>query len=149
MRRTVGRERRSYFAGVPKTKGKLRCTTAGAFHFANGSCARLDIVRSYDDDDEATLMADNSTGISDVLTNEAVPRTSATITVRIVKNFEYRTEKNLVLRLLNLETTTVGALKVLARQIILSDAKWKPYRTVQLGMFVPVACRCGVILSVV
>ncbi|KLO11999.1 hypothetical protein SCHPADRAFT_915788 [Schizopora paradoxa] len=70
--------------------------------------------------------------ISDVLTNEAVPKTSATITVRIIKSFEYRTEKNLVLHSLNLETTTVAALKDIARQIILADAKWKPFRTAKL-----------------
>jgi hypothetical protein len=57
-----------------------------------------------------------STGISDVLTNEAKPKTSATITLRIIKSFEYRTERSLVLHDLNLESMTVGELKAVARQ---------------------------------
>lgn len=52
----------------------------------------------------------------DALTNEAVPRTNATLTIRIVKSFEYRTEKHLILHNINCETTTVGQLKELARQ---------------------------------
>lgn len=56
------------------------------------------------------------TDFSDVLTNEALPKTSATITVRIIKSFEFRTSRNLVLRNLNLETTTVGNLKDTVRQ---------------------------------
>jgi hypothetical protein len=51
---------------------------------------------------------------SDVLTNVAKPKTAATITVRIIKSFQYRTERNLVLHDLNLEETTVGRLKDIA-----------------------------------
>ncbi|THH20947.1 hypothetical protein EW146_g500 [Bondarzewia mesenterica] len=57
-----------------------------------------------------------ATDISDTLTNLALPKTSATLTIRIVKSFEYRTERSLVLHDINLETTTVGQLKQLARQ---------------------------------
>lgn len=60
-----------------------------------------------------------SEGISSTLTNEAVPRTEATITVRVIKSFEYRTERSLVLHKLNLETTTLGVLKETVRQGIL------------------------------
>ena len=52
----------------------------------------------------------------EVLTNEAVPRTQATLTIRVVKSFEYRTEKHLILKNINCETTTVGQLKELVRQ---------------------------------
>lgn len=52
----------------------------------------------------------------DALMNEAVPRTSATLTIRVVKSFEYRTEKHLILHNINCETTTVGQLKELVRQ---------------------------------
>ena len=52
----------------------------------------------------------------EALMNEAVPRTQATLTLRIVKSFEYRTEKSLVLHNVNLETTTVGRLKEIARE---------------------------------
>jgi len=54
--------------------------------------------------------------ISDVLTNLVKPKTSATLTLRIIKSFEYRTEKSLVLHDVNLETTTVGRLKEIAKE---------------------------------
>ena len=50
------------------------------------------------------------------LTNTIAPKTSATLTVRVIKSFEYRTEKSLVLHNVNLETTTVGRLKEVARE---------------------------------
>jgi hypothetical protein len=67
-------------------------------------------------------------GISHTLTNEAIPRTDATITVRVIKSFEYRTERSLVLHKLNLETTTVGGLKEIVRQAIQTGPAWRPYR---------------------
>ncbi|KAG2237890.1 hypothetical protein INT48_002194 [Thamnidium elegans] len=45
------------------------------------------------------------------LTNLSKPTTDATLTIRCIKNFEYRTCKNLVLQHVNLETCTVGDLK--------------------------------------
>jgi hypothetical protein len=54
--------------------------------------------------------------IRSVTTNLARPKTSATLTVRIIKSFEFRTEKSLVLHMINLETTTVGQMKEIARQ---------------------------------
>jgi Uncharacterized conserved protein (DUF2340) len=56
--------------------------------------------------------------VSDVLTNLALPKTSATLTLRIIKSFEYRTERSLVLHNVNLETTTLGQLKEVARESI-------------------------------
>ena len=53
---------------------------------------------------------------SDILTNLARPKTSAVITVRIIKSFEYRTEKSLIFHDLDLESTTVGDLKQKALQ---------------------------------
>ncbi|KAH8102835.1 hypothetical protein BXZ70DRAFT_751353 [Cristinia sonorae] len=73
--------------------------------------------------------------ISDVLTNLAVPRTAATLTLRIIKSFEFRTEKSLVLHNINLEATTVGQLKDVARQAIQTQPGWKPYRNVVLDTF--------------
>jgi hypothetical protein len=55
-------------------------------------------------------------GISDTLTNLSKPKASATLTLRIIKSFEYRTEKSLVLHDINLETTTVGRLKEVAKE---------------------------------
>ncbi|KAG9018919.1 hypothetical protein FRB90_008310 [Tulasnella sp. 427] len=60
------------------------------------------------------------------------PKTSATITVRVIKSFEFRTTKSMVLRDLNLEQTTVGQLKELVRQAIKTQGAWKPYRNVEL-----------------
>ena len=58
----------------------------------------------------------SSDGISDIPTNLALPKTDATLTIRVIKSFEYRTEKSLVLHNINLETTTVAELKEIARQ---------------------------------
>ncbi|KAJ4488260.1 hypothetical protein J3R30DRAFT_3696006 [Lentinula aciculospora] len=66
------------------------------------------------------------TDFSDVPTNLARPKTSAILTVRVIKSFQYRTERSLVLQDINLETTTVGQLKDISRQ------GWKPYRNVEL-----------------
>jgi len=68
----------------------------------------------------------------DVLTNLALPKSSATLTLRIIKSFEYRTERSLVLHNINLETTTLSQLKEIAREKIQTNSAWKPYRTVNL-----------------
>jgi len=70
--------------------------------------------------------------MSDVLTNLTLPKTSATITLRIIKSFEYRTEKSLVLHDINLETTTAGKLKEKGRIVVQTQPGWKPFRTVIL-----------------
>ncbi|CAE6457378.1 unnamed protein product [Rhizoctonia solani] len=70
--------------------------------------------------------------ISDQLTNLAAPLSAATITVRVIKSFEYRTEKSLVLHALDLEHMTVGDLKERVRNAVKTESGWKPYRTVQL-----------------
>jgi len=67
----------------------------------------------------------------DPLLNTARPKTSATLTLRIIKSFEFRTERSLVLHDVNLETTTVGQLKDTARAAV-SQPGWKPYRNVVL-----------------
>ncbi|KAI6102734.1 hypothetical protein EDD16DRAFT_1644559 [Pisolithus croceorrhizus] len=66
------------------------------------------------------------------LTNTTLPITEATITVRVIKSFEYRTEKSLVLHKLDLQKTTVGELKNIAKQAIQSGPGWKAYRNVDL-----------------
>jgi hypothetical protein len=64
--------------------------------------------------------------ISDVLTNLALPKTTATLTLRIIKSFEFRTEKGLVLHAVNLEQTTVGELKARALQGMAADLCAQP-----------------------
>ncbi|KAJ3742041.1 hypothetical protein DFH05DRAFT_1503675 [Lentinula detonsa] len=73
------------------------------------------------------------TDFSDVHTNLARPKNSAILTVRVIKSFQYRTERSLVLKDINLETTTVGQLKDISRQAIQIQSGWKPYRNVELG----------------
>jgi hypothetical protein len=49
-------------------------------------------------------------------TSDPASKTAATLTLRIIKSFEYRTQRNLVLHGVNLETTTVAQLKDIARK---------------------------------
>ncbi|KAI0060830.1 hypothetical protein BV25DRAFT_902551 [Artomyces pyxidatus] len=69
------------------------------------------------------------TDFDDTLTNLSLPKTSATLTLRVIKSFEFRTERSLVLHAVNLEKTTVGQLKDIAREAIRTQPGWKPYRT--------------------
>jgi len=68
----------------------------------------------------------------DPLTSTTRPLESATITVRIIKSFEYRTQKALVLKELNLKETTVQDLIDRCVQAIKTAPGFKPYRTLQL-----------------
>ncbi|PIA19073.1 hypothetical protein COEREDRAFT_84995 [Coemansia reversa NRRL 1564] len=52
------------------------------------------------------------------------------ITIRIIKNFEYRLYKNIVIPV-NTTSTTVGALKELCLKRINTDSKFKPYRGIK------------------
>ncbi|KAI1788450.1 hypothetical protein LXA43DRAFT_1025199 [Ganoderma leucocontextum] len=70
----------------------------------------------------------SSDGIDDTPTNLTLPKTDATLTVRVIKSFEYRTERSVVLHHINLEETTVGQLKEKVRQAIQTQPGWKPYR---------------------
>ncbi len=54
-------------------------------------------------------------GLDNTPTNLSKPATAATLTIRVVKSFTYRTERSLVLHDLNLETVTCGELKELVR----------------------------------
>ncbi|EAU88113.1 cytoplasmic protein [Coprinopsis cinerea okayama7 len=72
------------------------------------------------------------TDLDTTLTSLAKPKTAATITVRIIKSFKFRTQKSLVLHNIDLTTTTVGQLKEIARQAVQTQTGWKPYRNVQL-----------------
>jgi len=87
----------------------------------------------------------------DTPTNLAKPLNGATITVRVVKSFEYRVAKSLILHNMDLEQITVGELKLKIREStydingwgmrvynvvpsgISAEAGWKPYRTVIFG----------------
>lgn len=72
---------------------------------------------------------------SDPLTNTTRPRTDATITVRVIKSFEYRNLKNLVLHHLDLEKMHPDELLRLCRQQISSTPGWKAFQTVELDTF--------------
>ncbi|GAA6063335.1 hypothetical protein JCM10212_003921 [Sporobolomyces blumeae] len=73
-----------------------------------------------------------STHAPDALTNTLRPLTDCFVTVRIIKSFEYRTTKNLLLPHVDLTTMTVGALKDLCREQIKTAPGFKPFRTCQL-----------------
>ena len=59
----------------------------------------------------ASTTSDDQSSVADTLTNLTLPKSDSTITVRVIKSFEFRTFKNLVLHHLNLEKTTVKQLK--------------------------------------
>ncbi|KAF8936876.1 hypothetical protein BGZ47_009291 [Haplosporangium gracile] len=70
------------------------------------------------------------TTTNDPLSNTLAPSTAATLTIRVIKSFEYRTSKNLVLHNLDLTTTNVGQLRALIIEKIKTTPGWKPYQTV-------------------
>ncbi|KAG0348267.1 hypothetical protein BGZ54_004676, partial [Gamsiella multidivaricata] len=55
-------------------------------------------------------MTDSTT---DPLSNTLAPSTAATLTIRVIKSFEYRTTKNLILHNIDLTATTVAQLREL------------------------------------
>jgi len=70
--------------------------------------------------------------MSEQLSNQARPRQDATITVRIIKSFKFRTERSLVFHHIDLIATTVSQLKQIAISAVATQPGWKPYRTVVL-----------------
>ncbi|KAF8163027.1 hypothetical protein B0H34DRAFT_650806 [Crassisporium funariophilum] len=79
---------------------------------------------------------------TDILRNVALPITSATITVRIIKSFKFRTERSLVLHDVNLETTTIACAHLCLHSLplilnhcplaVATQPGWKPYRNAVL-----------------
>ncbi|KAG8855136.1 hypothetical protein FRB96_007174 [Tulasnella sp. 330] len=65
-------------------------------------------------------------------TNLTKPTTAATLTIRVIKSFTFRTERSLVLHDVDLESTTVWQLKERVKQAVKTQPGWKPYRTVEL-----------------
>lgn len=58
---------------------------------------------------------------------------SATITVRVIRSFEYRTIKNHVFKNVNLYTTTPAQLLEQIKQVVKTEGGFRPYRTVDLN----------------
>ncbi|KAF9148069.1 hypothetical protein BG015_010232 [Linnemannia schmuckeri] len=67
---------------------------------------------------------------SEPLSNTLAPSTAATLTIRVIKSFEYRTSKNLILHNIDLTATNVGQLRALIIEKIKTTPGWKPYQTV-------------------
>ncbi|KAF9974165.1 hypothetical protein BGZ73_002473 [Actinomortierella ambigua] len=65
------------------------------------------------------------------LSNTLAPVTSATLTIRVIKSFEYRTTKNLILHNVDLTTTTAKQLLDLVVEKIKTTSGFKPYLNVQ------------------
>lgn len=55
---------------------------------------------------------------------------NATITVRCIRSFEYRTIKNHVFHNVDLTKVTVGQLLGLMKSVVQTAPGWRPYRTV-------------------
>jgi len=55
----------------------------------------------------------------------------ATLTVRVIKSFPYRTCKNLVIHDLDLNATTVGDFKMRVSHDVHTQPGWRAYQTVQ------------------
>ncbi|KAG0235230.1 hypothetical protein BGW42_005694 [Actinomortierella wolfii] len=68
---------------------------------------------------------------SEPLSNTLAPVTSATLTIRVIKSFEYRTTKNLILHNVDLTTTTAKQLMDLVVEKIKTTPGFKPYLNVQ------------------
>ncbi|GAA5850476.1 hypothetical protein JCM8547_001886 [Rhodosporidiobolus lusitaniae] len=69
---------------------------------------------------------------SDALTNTLRPLTDCFLTLRIIKSFEFRTTKNLLLPHVDVTTTTVGQLKDICWEQVKTAPGFKPYRTCEL-----------------
>ncbi|KAJ3415755.1 GTP-binding protein of the rab [Chytridiales sp. JEL 0842] len=63
---------------------------------------------------------------------EMATTTGITITVRVIKSFEYRTCKNMVLRDVQPETTTTKQLKEILLEKIKTEPGFRPYQTTKL-----------------
>ncbi|KAH7103795.1 hypothetical protein BKA62DRAFT_768187 [Auriculariales sp. MPI-PUGE-AT-0066] len=70
--------------------------------------------------------------MADPTTNTLHPATDATLTVRVIKSFTYRTERSAVLHHLDLTALTVADLKRIVLNHIATQPGWKPYKTVEL-----------------
>ncbi|KAK9332261.1 hypothetical protein V1520DRAFT_33368 [Lipomyces starkeyi] len=67
----------------------------------------------------------------DPLTSTLRPATDAIITLRVIKSFEYRTERNLILKDIDLTMTTVGDLLELAKKCIMTQGVFRAFRNVE------------------
>ncbi|GAA5819996.1 hypothetical protein JCM11251_005439 [Rhodosporidiobolus azoricus] len=68
----------------------------------------------------------------EALTNTLRPLTDCFLTLRIIKSFEFRTTKNLLLPHVDVTQVTVGQLKEICREQVKTAPGFKPYRTVEL-----------------
>ncbi|KAJ1725290.1 hypothetical protein LPJ53_000517 [Coemansia erecta] len=67
----------------------------------------------------------------DIVGPQTNPDGMSVITVRVIKSFEFRTSKNLIIKA-DLSQTTVGNLKEACRELIKTKPGFKPYRNVTL-----------------
>ncbi|KAJ1932359.1 hypothetical protein GGF37_007083 [Kickxella alabastrina] len=61
----------------------------------------------------------------------SAPATTSIITVRVIKNFEYRTSRNLILHV-DISLTTVGKLKEMCCEMVKTNPSFKAYSTCRL-----------------
>ena len=73
-----------------------------------------------------------STPVPGVATGDEASTKGATLTVRIIKSFAYRTEKNMILHHIPLDSTTVGDLKQMIREKMPKTPGFLPYLKLEL-----------------
>ncbi|KAJ9104527.1 hypothetical protein QFC21_002023 [Naganishia friedmannii] len=81
---------------------------------------------------EGSASTTNETHLSsphELLASELKPVTDATLTIRVIKSFEYRTQKSLILRDLDLTKLTVGELLERCKAEVKTTAGFKAFRT--------------------
>ncbi|KAJ9124990.1 hypothetical protein QFC24_002922 [Naganishia onofrii] len=69
----------------------------------------------------------------ELLASELKPVTDATLTIRVIKSFEYRTQKSLVLKDLDLTKLTVGELLEKCKAAVKTSPGFKAFRTTNFG----------------
>lgn len=100
----------------------MGCNPGGSSVPRHGGIAPFTVHHQYNSQIQRLMATSLEKGAAkysdfdDVHANLARPLSDATISVRIIKSFEYRTEKCLVLHGLDLEHLTVGGLKERARE---------------------------------
>lgn len=62
------------------------------------------------------------------------PANAATLTIRLIRSFEYRTFKNFIARGIDLNATTVGGLKELVLKEVKTASGYKVFQKVAYGI---------------
>jgi len=106
-----------------KKKKKTSCSKPPLFRSSHLFIHPVDFSPLYFHLIHLCLFAMTAPSSNDPLSNTLAPSTAATLTIRVIKSFEYRTSKNLILHSIDLTATTVGQLKAMIIESKCYDAK--------------------------